>query len=69
MMPGGANGLDLAREMRREYGESMPLVLATGYSDHAQTAADEGFVILRKPFDLRELRNAIAKAMRKARSV
>ena len=68
MMPGGANGLDLAREMRREYGESMPVVLATGYSDHAQTAADEGFVILRKPFDLRELRNAIAKAMRKARS-
>ena len=68
MMPGGSNGLDLAREIRREYGEKMPVVLATGYSDHAQTATDEGFVILRKPFDPSELRDAIAKAIRKARS-
>ena len=68
MMPGGSNGLDLAREMRRDYGASMPVVLASGYSDHAQTAADEGFVILRKPFDRAKLRDAIANAIRKSRN-
>ena len=33
VMPGGANGLDLARWIRDEFGASLPVVLATGYSD------------------------------------
>ena len=62
VMPGGANGLHLAREMRRERG-SPPVVLATGYSDQAQAAADEGFAILRKPYGMSDLRDALTAAL------
>jgi two-component system NtrC family sensor kinase len=64
VMPGSANGLDLARWIRQEHRGSLPVILATGYSEHAQTAADEGFTILRKPYDAAELREAIADALR-----
>ena len=62
VMPGGANGLDLAREVRRERG-SLPVVLATGYSDQAQAAADEGFAILRKPYSMSDLHDALTAAL------
>jgi two-component system NtrC family sensor kinase len=64
VMPGGASGLDLAREVRRERGGALPVVLATGYSDKAQTAADEGFAILRKPYDASRLHAALTEALR-----
>lgn len=67
VMPGPLNGLDFAREVRREHGNKIPVLLATGYSDVAQAAADEGFPILRKPFDMLRLREALAKALRAAR--
>jgi two-component system NtrC family sensor kinase len=67
VMPGGANGVDLARWIRQERGVSMPVILATGYSDKAQTAADEGFPILRKPYDRAQLRDALAQALRNSR--
>ncbi len=68
VMPGGASGLDLARAVRQQYGEDLPVILATGYSDKAQTAADEGFPILRKPFDGATLHGAITEAIQKLRS-
>ena len=61
-MPEGANGLDLAREVRRERG-SLPVVHVTGYSDQAQAAADEGFAILRKPYGMSDLHEALAAAL------
>lgn len=67
VMPGDLNGLDLARTVRKEHGAKLPVLLATGYSDVAQAAADEGFAILRKPFDMRQLREALAKAIRSTR--
>ena len=67
VMPGEWNGLDLARAVRREHGGGMPVLLATGYSDVAQSAADEGFPILRKPYGEAELREAVAKAIRPRR--
>jgi two-component system NtrC family sensor kinase len=67
VMPGGWNGLDLARAVHREYGAQVPVLLATGYSDVAQSAADEGFPILRKPYGEAELREAVAKAIRPRR--
>jgi two-component system NtrC family sensor kinase len=67
VMPGDLNGLDFVRAVRKEHGSRIPVLLATGYSDVAQAAADEGFPILRKPFDMRELREALAKAIRAAR--
>lgn len=66
VMPGGANGLDLAHWIRREHGAGLPVILATGYSDRAQAAADEGFVILRKPYDDTELYNALADVLKRA---
>jgi two-component system NtrC family sensor kinase len=67
VMPGGADGLDLARWIRQEGGEMPAVILATGYSDKAQAATDEGFTILRKPYDVTELRNALAEALKNAR--
>jgi two-component system NtrC family sensor kinase len=61
VMPGGANGLDLAREVRQR--DSLPVVLATGYSDHAQAAANEGFAILRKPYSMSGLHDALREAL------
>jgi|1186.fasta_scaffold10068_1 two-component system, NtrC family, sensor kinase len=59
VMPGDQNGLDLARAVRQEHGTKVPVLLATGYSDVAQVAAGEGFPILRKPYDTRQLRKAL----------
>lgn len=64
VMPGGDTGLDLARWIRQERGASLPVVLATGYSDQAQAAADAGFTILRKPYDAASLHAALADALR-----
>jgi two-component system NtrC family sensor kinase len=61
VMPGGANGLDLAREVRQR--GSLPVVLATGYSDQAQAAANEGFAILRKPYSMNGLHDALRAAL------
>lgn len=68
VMPGGASGLDLARAVRQQHGDDLPVILATGYSDKAQAAANEGFVILRKPFDNNTLHGAITEAMHKLRA-
>jgi two-component system NtrC family sensor kinase len=67
VMPGGANGLDLARWIRQEHGDELPVILATGYSDKAQTAADEGFIILRKPYEMTSLNEALLEAIRRQR--
>jgi two-component system NtrC family sensor kinase len=67
VMPGDTNGLDLARVVRRKHQGKLPVVLATGYSDVAQSAADEGFIVLRKPYSERELREGVARAIRASR--
>ena len=63
LMPGAQNGLDLARWVQREFAERVPVVLATGYSDNAQTAMDEVFTVLRKPYESVELREALARVL------
>lgn len=64
VMPGGANGLDLARWIRQQFGPRLPVVLATGYSDKAQAATNEGFTILRKPYDASTLHALLTEALR-----
>jgi two-component system NtrC family sensor kinase len=66
VMPGGMNGLDLARAVRQEFAAAIPVVLATGYSDVAQQAAAEGFPLLRKPFDLPHMQEVLVRARQKA---
>jgi CheY-like chemotaxis protein len=63
VMPGGMDGVELARTLRARY-PSLAVLLATGYSDAAQKAAGEGFPILLKPYQLGALEQAIAGAAR-----
>jgi signal transduction histidine kinase len=59
IMPGGMNGLDLAREVERLY-RDLPVVLMTGFSEAAAAAKAEGRPLLTKPYTI----NALAEAIR-----
>ena len=60
-MPGGRNGLDLARALRRRF-PGLPVLLTTGYSAAAQQAAAEGFPVLPKPYQRNALESAVHAA-------
>jgi PAS domain S-box-containing protein len=62
VMPGKLDGLGLAHRLR-EMRPHLPILLATGYSDAAAGARGE-FPILRKPYEIHELSEAIAKLPR-----
>ncbi len=62
VMPGDLNGVDLARIIRGEQ-PSLPVLLATGYSNVAQAAMDDGFTIVRKPYDSAELSACIDRTL------
>ena len=67
LMPGGMNGLDLAREIAERF-PGIPVLLTTGYSASAQDAVRQGVVVLQKPYDLESLRRNINEAMEGAKS-
>jgi len=54
MMPGGMNGVELAREIRKRRPE-LPVVLTTGYVEAARTGVTEGLEVLVKPYPLEVL--------------
>ena len=58
LMPGGMNGLELGRTIRRLYPD-MPVLLTTGLSTSAAEALQQGFALLQKPFDLAALERAL----------
>jgi two-component system NtrC family sensor kinase len=58
LMPGSVGGLELARIVREQY-PKLPILLTTGYSQSAQQAVREGFCIVPKPYDLRDLSSAV----------
>ena len=63
MMPGAMNGLDLAREVRRRRPD-LPVLLTSGFADAAiRDTAHDGFAVLRKPYDIAALRQAIAQTL------
>ena len=64
LMPGGMNGLELGHAVRRLY-PATPVLLATGYSDSARDAVQQGFVVLQKPFDLAALQQALRQAQKR----
>jgi PAS domain S-box-containing protein len=66
VMPGNMNGFALAQEISNRYPQ-LPVLLTSGYSDVAQTAASQ-FRILRKPFQLHALEKAIREALEHARA-
>jgi PAS domain S-box-containing protein len=61
VMPSGMNGIHLAQELTQRY-PSIPVLLTTGYSDVA-AAGETRFPILRKPFELPALEQAIREVM------
>ncbi|MDE2376880.1 PAS domain-containing sensor histidine kinase [Bradyrhizobium sp.] len=62
VMPGKMDGLGLAHRLR-EIHPGLPILLATGYSDVA-AGVRGNFPILRKPYEIHELSEAIAKLPR-----
>jgi len=63
LMPGGINGVDLAKELRRRF-PGIAVLLTTGYSSSAQDAVREGFEVLQKPYDLAALERALLAAFK-----
>ena len=59
VMPGKMDGLGLARHLKAVR-PGLPILLASGYSDAALSARGD-FPILRKPYEIHELSQAIAK--------
>jgi CheY-like chemotaxis protein len=62
VMPGKMDGLSLAHHLR-QIRPGLPILLATGYSDVAAGVRGD-FPILRKPYEIHELSEAIAKLPR-----
>jgi CheY-like chemotaxis protein/anti-sigma regulatory factor (Ser/Thr protein kinase) len=62
VMPGKMDGLSLARRLR-EMRPDLPILLATGYSDAAAGVLGD-FPILRKPYEIHQLSQAIANLPR-----
>jgi PAS domain S-box-containing protein len=66
MMPGGMNGLELAREIRRRRPE-LPILLTSGYAGTAaQDAEREGISILFKPYEISSLAAALTAVRSKS---
>ena len=61
VMPNGMNGIHLAQELTERY-PTIRVLLTTGYSDVA-AAGETRFPILRKPFELPALEQAIREVM------
>ncbi len=62
LMPGGMNGVELAREIGARFPD-IPVLLTTGYSASAQEAVRQGLVLLQKPYDLDSLKRHIHEAI------
>ncbi len=62
-MPGGMNGIDLAREIKRRR-PRMPVVLTTGYAEGVNDAKREGIPILPKPYQLEALSEILNRQLR-----
>jgi CheY-like chemotaxis protein len=64
MMPGGMNGVELAREVRRRR-PGLPLLLTSGYAEQVRREVEaEGIALLPKPYNLHALAAAAALALR-----
>jgi signal transduction histidine kinase/ActR/RegA family two-component response regulator len=60
IMPGRLDGVGLALALR-ERDPSLPIVLATGYTEHA--VKDYGFKVLSKPYDLKTLAQTLREEL------
>ena len=66
MMPGGMDGLALAREAGRRR-PGLPVVLTTGYTGGGAADVPLGLPVLRKPYQIDELARTLNKALARTR--
>ncbi|KAA2233150.1 PAS domain-containing protein [Salinarimonas soli] len=66
VMPGGIDGVELARIIRRRWPD-LPILLATGYSSESAKAQREGFRLLSKPYEPAALLVAVSEVTAAAR--
>lgn len=67
IMPGGMNGVELARELARRRPD-LPVLLTSGYTaQRFPNATAEDLLVLRKPYTLHDLSKAITEALRRTR--
>ncbi|WP_372012511.1 ATP-binding protein [Pseudoxanthomonas sp. 10H] len=63
MMPGGTSGIELARELRQRH-PALPVLLTSGYAGATGAEAEAmGIEILRKPYGVADLREALARVL------
>jgi CheY-like chemotaxis protein len=62
VMPGGMNGVELAQEIARDY-PALPVVLTTGYYNAVDKPLPRGLPVLRKPYDIGELKRVLRAAI------
>jgi CheY-like chemotaxis protein len=68
MMPGGMNGVELAREIRKRR-PALPVLLTTGYQEAASGAAAlDGVGVLLKPFTIEQLGGALSAQLKARQS-
>jgi signal transduction histidine kinase/ActR/RegA family two-component response regulator len=67
VMPGDLDGLELARRVQAMW-PALPVLLATGYSDAANRAMEEGFTLIIKPYQPDALLTAIREVTTADRS-
>ncbi len=61
LMPGGMDGLDLAHALRQAH-PGLPVLLTSGYGGAPARVAEAGLPLLRKPYSIMALRDALAAA-------
>jgi len=66
VMPGGMNGFQLARTLRKEFPD-VPVLLTTGFSGAADVAQIRGIEIIAKPYDPDRVTSQLAKLIAESR--
>jgi len=61
VMPGGMNGVELAQRIGKDY-PGLPVVLTTGYYNAVDKPLPRGLPVVRKPYDIAELKKAVTAA-------
>ncbi len=67
VMPGGMSGVELAQVIRKDYPD-VPVVLTTGYFKAGDKPLPRGLPVLRKPYDIAELKSTLRSAMKHSTS-
>jgi two-component system NtrC family sensor kinase len=62
VMPGGMSGVELAHAIRKDY-PALPVVLTTGYFNALDKPLPRGLPVLRKPYDIAELKKILQAAL------